>query len=63
MTRLGMEWSAGYATEVKRSLLCLGLSVRHTPIEVREKMSIPEVSLHACMVGRVTFGLFRQGWY
>eukprot|EP00884_Botryococcus_braunii_P004177 jgi/Botrbrau1/13760/Bobra.0056s0016.1 len=31
-----------YATEVKRTMLCLGLSVRHTPIEVREKMSIPE---------------------
>ena len=34
---------AGYAMEQKSSIIAIGLSVHHTPVDIREKLSIPEV--------------------
>ena len=34
---------AGYAMETKSSIIAIGLSVHHTPVEIREKLSIPQV--------------------
>lgn len=35
--------AAGYAMEQKSSIIAIGLSVHHTPVDIREKLSIPEV--------------------
>ena len=31
--------------EKKSSIIAIGLTIAHTPVEVREKLSIPEVGL------------------
>ena len=33
----------GYALEQKSSIIAIGLSVHHTPVDIREKLSIPQV--------------------
>ena len=38
--------AAGYAMEQKSSIIAIGLSVHHTPVDIREKLSIPEVREH-----------------
>ena len=39
-----MSWlSAGYAMEKKSSIIAVGLTIAHTPVDIREKLSIPEV--------------------
>ena len=35
--------SAGYAMEKKSSIIAVGLTIAHTPVDIREKLSIPEV--------------------
>jgi hypothetical protein len=37
------SYSAGYAMETKSSIIAIGLSIHHTPVEIREKLSIPQV--------------------
>ena len=37
------SFGAGYAMEQKSSIIAIGLSVHHTPVDIREKLSIPEV--------------------
>lgn len=41
----------GYAMEKKSSIIAIGLTIHNTPIEIREKLAIPEVSLlpHSCL--------------
>ena len=34
--------SAGYASEAKSSIVSIGLSIHTCPVEVREKMAVPE---------------------
>ena len=34
---------AGYAMEAKSSIIAIGLTVHNTPVEIREKLSVPEV--------------------
>ena len=35
----------GYALEQKSSIIAIGLSVHHTPVDIREKLSIPQVGM------------------
>lgn len=32
----------GYTTEKRRSIISLGLTIHHTPVEIREKLAVPE---------------------
>jgi hypothetical protein len=45
---------AGYAMEKKSSIIAIGLTIHNTPVEIREKLAIPEASLvqskHACIL-------------
>ena len=34
--------SAGYTSEKKSSIIAIGLTVHSTPVEVREKLAVPE---------------------
>lgn len=36
-------FSAGYAMEKKSSIIAIGLTIHNTPVEIREKLAIPEV--------------------
>ena len=38
---------AGYAMEKKSSIIAIGLTIHNTPVEIREKLAIPEVITHA----------------
>jgi len=35
---------AGYAMEKKSSIIAIGLTIHNTPVEIREKLAIPEAS-------------------
>lgn len=37
--------STGYAMEKKSSIIAIGLTIHNTPVEIREKLAIPEVSV------------------
>ena len=45
--------STGYAMEKKSSIIAIGLTIHNTPVEIREKLAIPEVSV---------FYLRSHGW-
>lgn len=43
--------------EKKSSIIAIGLTIHNTPVEIREKLAIPEVtSLHCRCCGCVTLG-------
>jgi len=38
------KYFAGYAMEKKSSIIAIGLTIHNTPVEIREKLAIPEAS-------------------
>lgn len=40
-----MFMCTGYAMEKKSSIIAIGLTIHNTPVEIREKLAIPEVSI------------------
>ena len=37
--------STGYATEKKSSIIAIGLTIHNTPVEIREKLAVPEAEV------------------
>jgi glutamyl-tRNA reductase len=35
----------GYATEKKSSIIAIGLTIHNTPVEIREKLAVPEAEV------------------
>ncbi len=49
--------------ETKSSIIAIGLSVHHTPVEIREKLSIPQVCKNGCALlfyYWISYGLCRK---
>jgi Glutamyl-tRNAGlu reductase, N-terminal domain len=42
LTLFAVRWFAGYAMEKKSTIIAIGLTVHNTPVEIREKLAVPE---------------------